>query len=144
MDARASRIYDEMLIAAADAIAARVPEKEIGPDRIVPRVLDLRVGPAVAEAVANAAVALGVARADVDPPTSGARQAPGVRRGVGLVDHVFSSEQKSLGDEALELHRRYRGVIEIRSKVPLKDEHTLLIIASPASPARCRRSSGTR
>src|SRR5256885_9615481 len=34
-------------------------------------------------------------------------------------------------DEALELHRRYRGAIEVVSKIPLKDEHTLLIIANP-------------
>src|SRR4029077_1801250 len=67
IDSRATRIYDEMLIAAADACAALVPDKERGSDRIVPRVLDLRVGPAVAGAVANAAVALGVAAGDVDP-----------------------------------------------------------------------------
>ncbi|MGH9749964.1 MAG: NAD(P)-dependent malic enzyme [Candidatus Polarisedimenticolia bacterium] len=48
-----------------------------------------------------------------------------------MVDHTFSSERRSLGDEALELHRRYRGAIEVRSKIPVKDEHTLLVIASP-------------
>jgi malate dehydrogenase (oxaloacetate-decarboxylating) len=139
IDARAARIYDEMLIAAADAIASLVPDKEIGPDRIVPRVLDLRVGPAVAAAVANAAVALGVARADIDPAYIGERTKHLIYEGeAALVDHAFTSEARSLGDEALELHRRYRGAIEVVSKIPLKDEHTLRIIASPgvAVPVR--------
>jgi malate dehydrogenase (oxaloacetate-decarboxylating) len=139
MDARAARIYDEMLIAAADAIASLVPEKEIGPGRIVPRVLDLRVGPAVAGAVANAAVALGVGREDVDPAQIAARTRQLVYEGeTVLADHAAARTDRSLGDRALDLHRRYRGVIEIVSKIPVKDEHTLLIIASPgvACPVR--------
>jgi len=139
MDARATRIYDEMLIAAADAIAALVPAKDLGPDRIIPRVFDLRTGPAVAAAVANAAVALGVARADIDPQYIGERTKHLVYEGESaLVDHAVISERRTLGDEALELHRRYRGAIEVMSKIPLKDEHTLLVIASPgvACPVR--------
>jgi malate dehydrogenase (oxaloacetate-decarboxylating) len=139
MDSRASRIYDEMLIAAAGAIASLVPAKELGPARIIPRVFDLRVGPAVAAAVANAAVALGVARADVDPQYIGDRTKHLVYEGeAALIDHAFTSENRSLGDEALELHRRYRGAIEVTSKIPIKDEHSLLIIASPgvACPVR--------
>ena len=139
IDARAPRVYDEMLIAAADAIASLVPERELGADRIVPRVLDLRVGPAVAGAVASAAVALGVARADVDPEYIQERAKHLVYEGeYALIDHAFTSEARSLGDEALELHRRYRGAIEVRSKIPVKDEHTLLVIATPgvALPVR--------
>ena len=132
IDSRATRIYDEMLIAAADAIASLVPDKELGFDRIVPRVLDLRVGPAVAGAVANAAVALGVAAGDVDPGFVQERTRHLVYEGESaLCDHAYSGGAKSLGDEALELHRRYRGAIEVVSKIPLKDEHTLLIIANP-------------
>jgi len=132
IDARAARLYDEMLIAAADAIASLVPDKELGYDRIVPRVLDLRVGPAVAGAVANAAIALGVAADDVDPEYVQERTRHLVYEGESaLIDHAFTSEARSLADEALELHRRYHGAIEIVSKIPLKDEHTLLIIANP-------------
>ncbi len=139
MDARATRVYDEMLIAAADAIAGLVPDKELSYERIVPRVLDLRVGPAVAGAVANAAVALGVAREDVDPDYVEDRTRHLVYEGESaLAEHGFTSEVRSLADEALELHRRYRGAIETASKIPLKDEHTLLIIATPgvAVPVR--------
>ena len=132
IDARAARIYDEMLIAAADAIASLVPEKELSYDRIVPRVLDLRVGPAVAGAVANAAIALGVAADEVDPDYVQERTRHLVYEGESaLADHAFTSEARSLADEALDLHRRYRGAIEITSKIPLKDEHTLLVIANP-------------
>jgi len=136
MEARASRVYDEMLIAAADAIASLVSDKDLRPDRIVPRVLDLRVGPAVAGSVANAAVALGVARHDVDPKAVADRTKHLVYEGTAAIAEAeFTGETRSLAAESLELHRRYRGTIEIVSKLPVKDEHTLLVIASPGVAA---------
>lgn len=132
IDSRATRVYDEMLIAAADAIAELVPDNELSRDRMIPRVLDLRVGPAVAEAVANAAVALGVAQADVDPAAVGERTRQLVYEGESILHDVGSrSVERTVGDQALELHRRYRGTIEMASKVPLRDERTLGLIATP-------------
>jgi malate dehydrogenase (oxaloacetate-decarboxylating) len=128
-----------MLVAAADAIASLIPEAELSRDRIIPRVLDLRVGPAVAEAVANAAVALGVAQADVEPEAVGDRTRQLVYEGESALHEVsYRSVERTLGDEALELHRRYRGTIEVASKVPLKDERALGLIATPgvAYPVR--------
>jgi malate dehydrogenase (oxaloacetate-decarboxylating) len=139
LDAGCPRIQKEMLVAAADAIASLVPDDEIGPSRIIPRVLDLRVGPAVAEAVAAAAVLKGMARDDADPEYIGERTKRLIYEGeTALIDHTFTSEHKTLQDEALELRRRYHGAIEVVSKFPLKDEHTLLVIASPgvACPVR--------
>ncbi|MFD8249404.1 NADP-dependent malic enzyme [Nocardia sp. NPDC059691] len=60
LDAGARRITEGMKIAAADAILSVVTD-ELGPDKIVPSPLDPRVAPAVAEAVAAAARAEGVA-----------------------------------------------------------------------------------
>ncbi|PXX68857.1 malate dehydrogenase (oxaloacetate-decarboxylating) [Nocardia tenerifensis] len=60
LDAGARRITEGMKIAAAEAILSVVAE-ELGPDKIVPSPLDPRVAPAVAEAVAAAARAEGVA-----------------------------------------------------------------------------------
>lgn len=60
LDAGARRITEGMKIAAADAILSVVVD-ELGPDKIVPSPLDPRVAPAVAEAVAAAARAEGVA-----------------------------------------------------------------------------------
>ncbi|CCF65211.1 NADP-dependent malic enzyme [Nocardia cyriacigeorgica] len=60
LDAGARRITEGMKIAAADAILAVVSD-ELAADKIVPSPLDPRVAPAVAEAVAAAARAEGVA-----------------------------------------------------------------------------------
>ncbi len=130
LEARATRVYDEMLIAAAMAIAGLVPERELEPARLVPRVLDLRVGPAVAEAVAGAAVALGVAGEEIDPASIGERTRQLIYEGEApMAEHAPAVRVR--GDEALDFHRRYRGTIQVRSKVPLKDEHTLQIISTP-------------
>ncbi|HUD73322.1 MAG TPA: malic enzyme-like NAD(P)-binding protein [Dongiaceae bacterium] len=143
MDSRATRVYDEMLIAAADAIASLIPEKAVAPDRIIPRVLDLRVGPAVARAVANAAVALGVAAEDVQPDEIGEHARHLIYEGEAAFLEAPTrlaerAQPRSRGEESLDLHRRYRGVIGMVSKLPLKDEMTLGIIASPgvAVPVR--------
>ena len=61
-DVRASQINEEMKLAAAYAIASMVPEEELGPENIIPKAFDRRVGPAVAKAVAEAARRTGVAR----------------------------------------------------------------------------------
>ena len=62
LDVRASDINDEMKIAAAYAIANLIDESELRPDYVIPAPFDKRVGPAVAKAVAEAAIATGVNR----------------------------------------------------------------------------------
>jgi malate dehydrogenase (oxaloacetate-decarboxylating) len=62
LDVRASDINDTMKIAAADAIANFVSEKELSPEYIIPSPLDYRVAQKVAQAVAQAAKNSGVAR----------------------------------------------------------------------------------
>ena len=61
-DVRASEINDEMNMAAARALAALISDEELSPDYIIPKAFDPRVGPAVAKAVAEAAIRTGVAR----------------------------------------------------------------------------------
>ena len=61
-DVRAKDINDEMKIAAAEALAGLITDEELSPDYIIPKAFDKRVGPAVAEAVAEAAKKTGVAR----------------------------------------------------------------------------------
>jgi malate dehydrogenase (oxaloacetate-decarboxylating) len=61
LDARATRISDEMKVAAAHALADYV--KRPGKTRILPSVLNRQVVAAVAEAVRKAAVTSGCARA---------------------------------------------------------------------------------
>ena len=62
LDVRASDINDEMKIAAANAIAGLVSDRELSAEYILPRAFDPRVRTAVAQAVAEAARASGVAR----------------------------------------------------------------------------------
>jgi malate dehydrogenase (oxaloacetate-decarboxylating) len=64
LDVRARAINMEMKLAAARAIANVIPAEDAGPEYIVPSVFNRNVAPAVAEAVAEAAVATGVARRD--------------------------------------------------------------------------------
>lgn len=67
LDTRATNITEDMKVAAAYAIAGLVSENELTPDYIIPRPFDPRVAPAVAAAVAKAAMDGGVARKTVDP-----------------------------------------------------------------------------
>jgi malate dehydrogenase (oxaloacetate-decarboxylating) len=55
LDVRARRITEEMKVAAAEAIAAIIPEEELREDYIVPSVFNRDVAPAVAAAVAEQA-----------------------------------------------------------------------------------------
>jgi malate dehydrogenase (oxaloacetate-decarboxylating) len=59
---RASRINEEMKLAAAHAIAAIIPDEEMNPEYIVPSVFDKRVAEAVSRDVEEAAYRTGVAR----------------------------------------------------------------------------------
>jgi malate dehydrogenase (oxaloacetate-decarboxylating) len=62
LDVRASRINEEMKLAAAHAIAAVVKPDELSPEYVIPSVFNREVAPAVAAAVAAAAEETGVAR----------------------------------------------------------------------------------
>lgn len=67
LDVRAKAINEEMKQAAARAVASIIPDEELRDDYVVPPVFDERVAPAVAAAVAKAAMDTGVARLKVDP-----------------------------------------------------------------------------
>lgn len=61
-DVRAKDIDQSMLLAAAEALAALIPENELNEERLLPDAFDSRVAPAVAAAVADAAKKAGLAR----------------------------------------------------------------------------------
>ena len=62
LDVRASAINEEMKLAAARAIASVIGDDELHAEYIIPSVFNRRVVEAIAEAVADAAIATGVAR----------------------------------------------------------------------------------
>src|SRR2546421_643615 len=67
LDVAARGVNDEMKIEAAEALAGCLPEEELRTDRIQPSLMDFRVAPAIAAAVARAAIKTGLARKQVDP-----------------------------------------------------------------------------
>jgi malate dehydrogenase (oxaloacetate-decarboxylating) len=80
LDVRARQINEEMKIAAVYAISSLVSDDELRDDYIVPDPFDLRVAPAVAAAVAKAAMETGVARITVDPEMVRSTTAVRIRR----------------------------------------------------------------
>jgi len=62
LDVRAHSVTDEMKLAAAVAIASVIRQDDLHPDYIIPSVFNRKVAPAVATAVAEAAIKAGVAR----------------------------------------------------------------------------------
>ena len=62
IDVHASKISDEMKLAAADAVAALVSDEDLREDYVVANAFDERVPLAVAKAVAEVAIKTGVAR----------------------------------------------------------------------------------
>ncbi|AEP01691.1 MAG: malic enzyme-like NAD(P)-binding protein [Heyndrickxia faecalis] len=67
LDVRATHINEKMKQAAVHAIAGLIDEHELNADYVIPRPFDPRVAPAVAAAVAKAAMETGVARIQVSP-----------------------------------------------------------------------------
>src|SRR3954454_13412838 len=69
LEVRARAIDETMKLGAARAIASVIPESDLGPEYIVPRVLSRAGAPASADAVAQAELGAGLARRDRTPQT---------------------------------------------------------------------------
>ncbi|MEI3596972.1 MULTISPECIES: NAD(P)-dependent malic enzyme [unclassified Oceanobacillus] len=67
LEVRATRINEEMKVAAAEAIASLISDEDLNEDYVIPAPFDARVAPIVAKSVAKAAMESGVARIQVDP-----------------------------------------------------------------------------
>ena len=132
LDVQATDINDEMLLGAARCLAGLVPE----PSRhhILPDVLDFRVAPALAEAVASIALKTGSARnKEADPKAIADWTCRYVYEGqAAIVDPPSVGPDASLKDQAIDLRRRFRGALEIEAKLPIRDHYTLSMYLSPA------------
>lgn len=67
LDVRATEINEQMKLAAAHALSELIPKNELHENYIIPKPFDSRIAPAVAKAVAKAAMETGVARLNVKP-----------------------------------------------------------------------------
>lgn len=134
LDVQARDINMAMLIAAAKALANIVTDEELRPDYIIPDILDFRVAPEVARAVAEVAIKTGEARVHLDPDDIAERARRYVYEGhlpVAPRQARLPGEEISIAQEALELHNRYRGKLQITSKIPIKDNHILRMFYLP-------------
>lgn len=135
LDVQARNVTTPMLVEAARALAGLVPEAQRGPDRIVPPVFDFHVAPAIAAAVAKVAMATGEARKQMEPTEIVDRTLRFIYEGRPPVEPREPGKTLSLKEEALELHRRFRGKLQVVSKVPIRDAHILSLLYLPPSAA---------
>ncbi|HSH01345.1 MAG TPA: malic enzyme-like NAD(P)-binding protein [Anaerolineae bacterium] len=112
-------------IVAAEALAGTLGSDELAYDYIYPRMLDYRVAPAVAGAVAEK---MGCLNHLPETRYRSADIAERTRRYIyegRLPIPAKTMAKQSLAEEALELHDRFTGILEIYSKIPVKDERIL-------------------
>jgi len=137
LDSGARNMRLRTLIYAAEALASLVPEEELNPDNIVPRIFDFRVAPTIASAVVQAALETGEAQADIRPETVAERTRRYVYEGImpplrnTNANGAPRKKPETLRDNVLALRERHGGVLEIRSKIPIKDHHILNILYVP-------------
>ncbi len=124
LDVRATAITQEMLLAAAHAIADLVPLERLSAQQIVPSIMDYSVAPRVARAVAKVAMQHGMARVERDPAEVEEQAQATIYEGHRPVPPP-SHRATNMQEESLELHRRYQGVLEIQPKMPVRDHIVL-------------------
>ncbi len=134
LDVRARNINKRMEQAVAKALAGLVSKSDLTAGQVVPKPMDLRVPVAVAKAAAAAAIETGEARKTLDPEAV----AEGMREYLyegedALVGDYIEPKGLSLGEESVEVHERYHGVIGIKTMVSLRDERMLGIISTPGA-----------
>jgi malate dehydrogenase (oxaloacetate-decarboxylating) len=135
LDVQAHNVTTAMLLEAARALADMVPAADRSPDRIVPPIFDFQVAPTIAAAVAKVAMATGEARKQVDPAEVVDRTLRFIYEGSAPVEPRVPGKTMTLKEEALELHRRFRGKLQVVSKVPIRDAHILSLLYLPPSAA---------
>lgn len=138
LDVGAKEINFTMRLAAAQTLAGLIPEDELCEAYIVPRLTDFRTAPAIAASVAKAAMETGAARKEVDPR----KVAEETER--FIYEGKFTVPPRAQGpmdfqQESLDLHRRYKGVIGVRPKIPVKDHHILRLLYLPSGEATASR-----
>ncbi|NOY86771.1 MAG: NADP-dependent malic enzyme [Deltaproteobacteria bacterium] len=135
LDVRGVRLTEKMLLAAAEVVAGMVTEDKLNSSYIVPPIFDFHIAAKVARVVAQTAIESGDARLNVAPVEIEKK----TKRIVYENEYTIlpppppSKKNMSLNEESLDLHHRYQGVLEIKVKVPIKDEYILKSLYLPPS-----------
>jgi malate dehydrogenase (oxaloacetate-decarboxylating) len=124
LDVRATAITQQMLLSAAQALADLVQAADLSPAYLVPSVMEYAVAPRIARAVAQAAQLGGVARDEKDPAEIEREVLTTIYEGHRPIPPP-THQYANLQEHALELHKRYQGVLEIQPKIPIRDSLTL-------------------
>ena len=133
LDVRGVRLTEKMLLAAAEVVAGMVTEDKLNSSYIVPPIFDFHIAAKVARVVAQTAIESGDARLNVAPVEIEKK----TKRIVYENEYTIlpppppSKKNMSLDEESLDLHYRYQGVLEIKVKVPIKDEYILKSLYLP-------------
>lgn len=134
LDSGARNIRLRMLLNAAQALADMVRPDELHADHIVPHIFDFRVAPQIAASVVRTAIETGEATRDVTPEEVAEKTTRFVYE--GRLERPRPSlrgngDEHSFVEEAIDLRERHHGLIEIESKVPIRDHHILNMLYLP-------------
>jgi malate dehydrogenase (oxaloacetate-decarboxylating) len=139
LDVRATDINHAMLCAAAHAMADLVDGEHLSQDIILPEPLDYRVPAKIASAVARAAMDTQVAQVPVLPESIEEKVMNFVYEGSNAWVEDIPSEAlagKTNDEISLINHKRYHGVIETVSYVPIRDNYIYNCIYSQPEAAK--------
>jgi malate dehydrogenase (oxaloacetate-decarboxylating) len=126
LDSAACNVNFPMIESAAQVLAGLVPESDLNPKFLLPRVFDFQVAPAIAEVVADTAVKTGEAFIRVDPKKVRERLESFIYEGhFPLIPDDGDEKALTLQERSLRLHARHRGIIEIKNKIPIRDRRIL-------------------
>lgn len=125
LDVRAETFCLQAQLAASEALASFVADDELHPDYIYPRLIDYRVAPVVAAAVAEATIDAGLAKRTLQDTEQVARRTRAYVYEGRLPIPAASGRYSDLGSESLELHERFQGLLEVSSNIPVKDSYVL-------------------
>jgi malate dehydrogenase (oxaloacetate-decarboxylating) len=132
LDSGSRNIRLRMLLGAARALADMVTPGELHADYIIPRIFDFRVAPAIAAAVVRGAIEAGEATRDVTPEEVTEKTRRYVYEGrLEKPRPSVRTDSKTLQEQAIDLRERHHGVLEIRSKIPIRDHHILNLLYVP-------------
>lgn len=136
LDSAASNINFSMIEAAAKTLSGLIPEADLTPKFIIPKVFDFQVAPAIAEAVAEASLKTGEAAIEINPKKVRERLESFIYEGHFPIPPEKDDKDLTIQEASLRLHARHRGIIEIKSKIPIKDTRVLSSFYLPPAAAK--------
>ncbi len=136
LEAQAKTVTQGMLLEAADALASLVPEEDLQPDLILPGIFEVQIAPTLAAATVKAAIQEGVAGRREDPKEVADRLFRYLYLGDSALVPPCEQKHLSRDEEALHLHGRYQGKLEVKPKVPIRDKKILGLLYLPPGVAK--------